>query len=88
MEKRIENGKVITTMSFAEVFIDKDVFEKMTQDQQDQASKEVIYLLSRLVSYQPERSKREDQIYVRNEDGTYPHLKPVVGCGALNSMET
>ena len=36
--------------------------------------------------YQPERLS--EKTYYRNEDGTYPHLEPVIGCDSLTSMET
>jgi hypothetical protein len=32
--------------------------------------------------YQPERLS--EKTYYRNEDGTYPHLEPVIGSDSLN----
>ena len=35
------------------------------------------------IYYQPERLS--EKTYYRNEDGTYPHLEPVIGCDSPNS---
>ena len=39
-----------------------------------------------LCAYQPERLS--EKTYYRNEDGTYPPLKSVIGCDSLNSLVT
>ena len=62
MEIKTENGIITTTMSLAEAFLEKEIIDQMSKEQQEQASKEIHARLNEICSYpyQPERSKRED----------------------------
>ena len=62
MEDKHNNKSVVTTRSFAECFLDKEIIENMTEDQKNEASKEILLRLSQIVSYpyQPERLTPEE----------------------------
>lgn len=95
------DGSTTTIMSFAETFLDKEILEKMTEAEKNEASKEIRDSFDRILSceptpqlnIQPERSKREDLLEkCKLSPNECFRLMKICsyhkGCGALNTMET
>lgn len=47
-----ENGKVITTMSLVEAFLDRNVVDQMTDSQKNDASKEIQDRFNQILRYE------------------------------------